>query len=120
MTPPHETARDRPNPDATDPMAGPALSGSGLAAPDVSPPRRPIVRTAIGLNADGSLRSGKLAGLTMNRAIWVLSWPILAESSLQSFVGLTDTFLSAQLSEAATGDRRRSYFCGLWGLWQWP
>lgn len=102
MTPPLDTARERPNPDATDPLAGPALSGSGLAAPDVGSPRRPIVRAVIGLNADGSLRSGKLAGLTMNRAIWVLSWPILAESSLQSFVGLTDTFLSAQLSEAAT------------------
>lgn len=102
MTPPSQEQRLRPNPDATDPMAGPAISGSGLAAPEPDTARTPIRRAAMGLNADGSLRSGKLAGLTMNRAIWLLSWPILAESSLQSFVGLTDTFLSAQTSEAAT------------------
>ncbi len=38
----------------------------------------------------------------MNRAIWVLAWPILAESMLNSLVGLTDTVLAAQISAAAT------------------
>lgn len=38
----------------------------------------------------------------MAGAIWVLSWPILVESILNSFVGLTDTVLAAQLSEEAT------------------
>lgn len=38
----------------------------------------------------------------MRRAIWILSWPILAESMLNSLVGLTDTVLSAQISPAAT------------------
>lgn len=59
-------------------------------------------RAGVGLTADGRLRSGKLAGLTMRRAIWVLSWPILAESVLNSMVGLTDTILAAQISQAAT------------------
>jgi Na+-driven multidrug efflux pump len=35
-------------------------------------------------------------------AIWTLSWPILAESYLSSLVGLVDTVLAAQISEAAT------------------
>ncbi len=84
-------------------MAGPAMGGSGMAAPEVlEPVKRRGVRAGPGLNADGSLRSGKLAGLSMTMAILTLSWPIMAESSLQSLVGLTDTFLSAQLSEAAT------------------
>lgn len=33
----------------------------------------------------------------MSRAIWVLCWPILIESFLNSLVGLTDTVLAAQL-----------------------
>ena len=79
-----------------------AIGGSGIAAPEaIEPESRRFPRTA-GLNPDGSLKSGKLAGLSMAAAIWTLSWPIMAESSLQSLVGLTDTFLSAQLSEAAT------------------
>lgn len=48
------------------------------------------------------LASGRLAGLSMWSAIWVLSWPILIESFLTSLVGLVDTTLSAGLSEAAT------------------
>ncbi len=55
-----------------------------------------------GLTHDGRLRAGKLAGLTMRRAIWVLSWPILAESFLNSMVGLTDTVLAAGLGEQET------------------
>lgn len=38
----------------------------------------------------------------MNRAIWVLAWPIITESYLNSLVGLTDTMLASQISEAAT------------------
>jgi putative MATE family efflux protein len=38
----------------------------------------------------------------MSRAIWVLSWPILIESFLNSLVGLTDTVLAAQISQTAT------------------
>ncbi len=51
------------------------------------------------ISPDGRLASGRLAGLTMNRAIWVLSWPILTESVLNSFVGLTDTILAAGLDD---------------------
>lgn len=50
---------------------------------------------------DGQIRSGRLKGLTMWAAIWVLSWPILAESSLNALVGLVDTTLAAGVSEAA-------------------
>ncbi len=51
---------------------------------------------------EGRIRTGRLAGLSMWAAIWVLSWPILVESFLTSMVGLVDTTLSAGLSEAAT------------------
>jgi len=50
----------------------------------------------------GEIRKGKLAGLSLPAAIWVLSWPILTESFLQSLVGLVDTVLAAGISEAAT------------------
>jgi len=52
--------------------------------------------------ASGEIRKGRLAGLSMPMAIWVLSWPILTESFLQSLVGLVDTALAAGVSEAAT------------------
>ncbi len=55
-----------------------------------------------GLTSDGKFKTGKLAGLGMGAAIWVLSWPILVQSLLNSLVGLTDTVLAAGVSEAAT------------------
>jgi putative MATE family efflux protein len=57
---------------------------------------------ASGVTPDGRLKSGRLAGLTMWGAIFTLSWPILIESLLSSMVGLTDTYMAAQLSAAAT------------------
>lgn len=54
-----------------------------------------------GLTADGRLRSGRLAGLSMPVAMWVVAWPVLVDSLLGSLVGLTDTVLAAGLSEAA-------------------
>jgi Na+-driven multidrug efflux pump len=51
---------------------------------------------------DGRIKSGRLAGLSLGQAVWVLSWPILVQSFLGSLVGLTDTVLAAGISEAAT------------------
>ncbi len=53
---------------------------------------------------DGTFKKGRLAGLSMNQAIWVLAWPVVTESFLNSLVGLVDTALSASLpeGEAAT------------------
>jgi putative MATE family efflux protein len=67
----------------------------GISAPTM--PERPT-----GLTPDGRLKAGRLAGLGMGSAMWVLCWPILIESLLSSFVGLTDTVLSAQLGVAET------------------
>jgi putative MATE family efflux protein len=54
------------------------------------------------VTSEGKIRSGRLKGLTMWAAIWVLSWPVLIESFLNALVGLVDTTLAASLSEAAT------------------
>jgi Na+-driven multidrug efflux pump len=51
------------------------------------------------LTPDGRLMGGQLAGLTMTGAIITLTWPILAESFLNSTVGLTDTILSAGIND---------------------
>ncbi len=93
------------------PPPPPVLSPASLDPTEEAPLRAPeplIERrhashlrraTASGLTADGRLRSGRLAGMTMRRAILVLSWPILVESFLNSLVGLTDTVLAAGLEE---------------------
>lgn len=72
---------------------------AACSAPDLRDPEG--VRKAV-VPGGGEIRRGKLAGLSLPVAIWVLSWPILTESFLQSLVGLVDTALSAGLSEAAT------------------
>lgn len=69
------------------------LSGTFAPRPDERP---------VGLTPDGRFKSGRLAGLSMGPAIWLLSWPILIESFLNSFVGLVDTVLAAQLGVAET------------------
>lgn len=74
-------------------------------------------RAAPGLDEQGRLRSGRLRGLTLNRAIWVLAWPIFIESLLNSMVGLTDTVLAAQLgadeTDAIGGASYINWFIGL-------
>lgn len=74
-------------------MGEPVSASAGVRVSDAgaTPPR-----------ADGVIRAGKLAGLTMWQAIFVLSWPVLVESLLNSLVGATDTVIAAGLSESAT------------------
>lgn len=75
-----------------------AIGGEAHCTPEPPPPRRQQPR----LDDQGRLISGRLAGFSLWQAIWVLSWPILVESFLNSLVGLVDTILAAGLSEAAT------------------
>ncbi len=62
----------------------------------------PQVEAVGGLSADGRLRTGRLAGLTMGAAIFTVAWPVLVDSVLGSLVGLVDTILAAGISEPAT------------------
>lgn len=48
---------------------------------------------------EGRFKSGRLKGLTMWSAIFVLAWPVVLESFLNSLVGLVDTKLSASLED---------------------
>lgn len=93
----------------------PALDpGEDAGLPRVQGKRRTPRNT---LTPDGRLSKGRLAGLSMNRAIWVLSWPIVTESFLNFIVGATDTALSAQLSADATNAiGGASYFMWFVGL----
>ncbi len=72
-----------------------AIGGDAMAIGAGGP--KPRIR-----GGDGRIRTGRLAGLSMWAAIWVLAWPIFVESLLNSLVGLVDTTLAAGLSEAAT------------------
>lgn len=77
------------------------LSDTALAEP--APAVSSIEPAALeGSPQRGVIRSGKLAGMSMGRAIWVLSWPVLIESFLNSLVGVVDTTLAAGVSESAT------------------
>lgn len=98
-----------PSTGAADPPASRPLPTSAVDPATLDPSQenglpsaRSLRRGSAGITPDGRLRSGRLAGLSMGAAILMLAWPILAESFLGSLVGLTDTYLSAQISEAAT------------------
>lgn len=52
-------------------------------------------------SADDRLRTGRLAGMTMRRAIIVLSWPVLIEMSMFATVNLVDATLGSGISVAA-------------------
>jgi putative MATE family efflux protein len=85
-------------------FAGPSAGGD--AAP-----------SEIAVSEEGRIKSGKLAGLTMWHAIWVLAWPVLIESFLNAAVGLVDTTLAANLGESATDAvGAASYFLWFIGL----
>lgn len=51
---------------------------------------------------DGKIRTGKLAGLSLGMAIWVLSWPIMAQSFLDALLGTVDTAIAARLGVEET------------------
>ena len=116
------------DPETLDPSAEPIAptgrrrginSGEATQRGVLGPAAEPGARRGLGLTADGRLRSGKLAGLSMNKAIFVLSWPILIESFLNSLVGLTDTVLAAGLpdgtaaTDAIGGASYITWFIGL-------
>lgn len=71
-----------------------------------------------GLTSDGRLKSGRLAGLTMQAAIWTVAWPVLVDSVLNSLVGLTDTVVAANLpnggaaTDAIGNASYIMWFCG--------
>jgi len=74
-----------------------------------------VKATGDGITADGRLKSGKLAGRSLAGAIVVLSWPVFAESVLNSLVGLTDTVLAAGLDDGgAAADAVAAASYGLW------
>jgi len=74
-------------------------------------------RTIVGDDGHGVIRSGRLAGLSMNQAIFVASWPVLCESLLNSTIGLVDTMIASRISVAAAdsvgGAAYMTWFIGL-------
>ncbi len=51
---------------------------------------------------DGRIRTGRLAGLSLGAAMWVLSWPIMAQSFLDALLGTVDTAVAARLGVEET------------------
>ena len=96
--------------ESLDPNGGPTRPGDGPSNEEdqqqltIVPSTAPAPLPRDGLTPDGRFKSGRLAGLTLGPALWVLSWPIITESFLNSLVGLVDTMLAAGLpgGEAAT------------------
>ncbi|MEM7756119.1 MAG: MATE family efflux transporter [Planctomycetota bacterium] len=112
--PPHDAAAAQDaslEPDAVEEgIAGPREVGHSAGAPQLG-------RKSPGLTDDGRFRSGRLKGLTMGSAIFLLAWPVTVESFLNSAVGLTDTWLASQMgvaeADAIAGASYIMWFIGL-------
>ncbi len=52
-----------------------------------------------GIDSEGAIRSGKLAGKSMWAAIWILAMPVLFQQFMQACVGLVDKMLAGRLPE---------------------
>lgn len=69
--------------------------------------------------APGPIKSGRLAGLTLNQAIFTLSWPVLCESFLNWLVQFVDTVVAAKMeggqeaTDAVAGGAYLLWFVGL-------
>ncbi len=95
MTKDHDQRRKAALRPPLDPETMDPSEEAGVGSRRLQPKRCPLA-------PDGTLATGRLAGLSLNAAIWVLAWPVMVESFLNSFVGLTDTALAAQIGEAET------------------
>lgn len=93
-TVPHE-----PDPADELPPCQPPLADEDQDELTVVPAIAGPVMPRTGLTEDGRFKSGRLAGLTLGPALWILSWPIITESFLNSTVGLVDTVLAAGLED---------------------
>jgi putative MATE family efflux protein len=45
----------------------------------------------------GAIKAGRLAGRTMNQAIWILAWPVLLQQTMAAGVGFVDKLLAGNL-----------------------
>ena len=50
-----------------------------------------------GIDSEGAIKSGKLAGKSMWAAIWILALPVLFQQFMQACVGLVDKMLAGRL-----------------------
>jgi putative MATE family efflux protein len=80
--------------------------GDGASAPPARTPLQPddppsegmvIAEEEAAVEAEGFIRSGKLAGRTMWAAIWILAAPVLLQQTMQACVGLVDQMLAGSL-----------------------
>lgn len=89
----------------------PSLEASGGLATPVE------ARHHAGPAATVGIKTGRLAGKSMNAAIVMLAWPVLCEALLNTTIGLVDTWLAAHISQsAADGVGAAAYVLWFFGL----
>lgn len=81
------------------PISPPPLPPQTSTAVDPDAPHGALVlsETEALEQAEGSIRSGKLAGKTMWQAIWILALPVLFQQAMAACVGLVDKMLAGSL-----------------------
>ncbi len=77
----------------------PSHSTAIVSPEDPMSPIAAVIEAEAALDDEGVIRSGKLAGLSINRAIWVLSWPVLLQQVMAAVVGLVDKMVGGSLPE---------------------
>ena len=88
---------DRQPPKSEEP---PPIESSSALGPD-DPPVGVIAleEAEAAVDAEGAIRSGKLAGKSMWSAIWILALPVLLQQTMAACVGLVDKIIAGSLPE---------------------
>ncbi len=70
---------------------------SAVNPEDPPVPAIAVEEAAAELDAEGVIRSGKLAGKSMWAAIWILAIPVLVQQTMAAMLGLFDKFIAGSL-----------------------
>ena len=85
---------NEPPPDSEDP---PKFDTSSALEPAAPLAELVVEETEALLDAEGTIRSGKLAGRSMWAAICILAFPVLLQQTMAAFLGMVDKLIAAQL-----------------------
>lgn len=105
MDKPHNRNENEPEPGVVAPVLDPGMLDP-IESVEIDASNNPEPRAHPGeviprAGRDDTLRTGRLAGLSLNAAIITLAWPVLCESLLNSLIGLVDAVIAARISQAA-------------------
>ena len=90
----HGAGEDRTHDDRT---LDPRLTESATGPDDLPSAAVAMLKQEALPDDEGVIKAGRLAGRSMNQAIWILAWPVLLQQTMAAGVGFVDKLLAGNL-----------------------